>query len=317
MGRHVVDATACGADRMPDFFDWSPFMPLNYDALVNARFEPQRQIYTSSDTILYALSLGVGAARPFDPAELSFVYEKGLRALPTMAVTLAPPIAWLADPRFDITYHRVLHAEQFLTLHKPLPVAGRVVSEARISDVFDKGPDSGAIVHMSRDLFDEDSGDRLASMTYALFMLADGGFGGTNPRPALLAPVPLDRECDTRVNLPVSVNQALLYRLTGDTHPLHVDPAVALSAGFERPILHGLCAYGMVARAVVETLCDNDPARLQSLDTRFTNVVFPGETLEVQIWRLEPGRAAFRLIAVERDVVVEDYGQVSYRPEPA
>lgn len=289
-------------------------MPLNLDNLSRARFEPQRQSYTIRDTMLYALSLGVGATRPFDWAELRYVYEKDLLALPTMSVTLVPPIAWLADRRFGITYDRVLHAEQYLTLHKPLPVEGGVVSEAWIDGVYDKGRESGAIVHLSRNLFDESNGDLLASMTYALFMLDDGGFGGETSRPALLKTVPSERECDFRCRLLVSLNQALVYRLTGDTHPLHVDPFVARAAKFDRPFLHGLCAYGMVGRAIIEILCDNDPSRLLSIDARFTSLVFPGEALEVEIWRTEPGKAAFRLVASERGCVVEDMGHVTYRP---
>ncbi|MGB3804509.1 MaoC family dehydratase N-terminal domain-containing protein [Sphingopyxis granuli] len=289
-------------------------MPLDYDALVGARFAPQRQSYSTRDSILYALSVGVGALRPHDPDELLYIYERGLAALPTMALTLAPPISWLSDPRFGITYNRILHAEQFLTLHKPLPAQGGVVSEARIDGVFDKGVGAGAIVHLARRLLDERTGDLLASMTYALFMLDDGGFGGVYERPERLRPVTTERPCDLSVTLPASANQALLYRLTGDIHPLHIDPEVARSAGFARPILHGLCAYGMVGRAIVETLCDNDPSRLLSLDTRFTNPVFPGEPLELQLWREGPERVAFRLLAVDRGVVVQDMGRAGFRP---
>ncbi|WBX83833.1 MaoC/PaaZ C-terminal domain-containing protein [Sphingosinicella microcystinivorans] len=289
-------------------------MPLNYDALVGARFAPQRQLYSAHESILYALSLGVGAIRPNDLDELRYVYERGLSALPTMALTLAPPISWLSDPSFGITYKRIVHAEQYLELHRPLPAQGGVISEAWIDGVFDKGANSGAIVHLARRLLDEQNGELLASMTYVLFMLDDGGFGGVEERPERLFSVGTGRPCDLQISLPTSPNQALLYRLTGDMHPLHIDPEVAASAGFGRPILHGLCAYGMVGRAAVQRLCHNDPSRLVSLDTRFTNPVFPGEPLELQIWHEEPGHASFRLLASSRGVVVQDRGRVGFRP---
>lgn len=290
-------------------------MALNFKALEGARFEELRQSYDYRDTLLYALSLGVGAVRPFDASELIFCSEKGahdLQTLPMMAVTLAPPIAWMADPQYGITYHKVVHGEQYLTIHRPLPVEGAVISRSGIERLYDKGPGRGAIAHLKRELYDEASGELIASMLYAMFLRADGGFRGREERPDGLEAVPIDRAPDIVAELPVSLNQALLYRLTGDTHPLHADPAVAQTAGFDIPILHGLCAYGMVGRAAIEHLCGNDASRLRQLNTRFTGPVFPGEALRVEIWNSGPGTAAFRLVASEREAVVEDSGYIGF-----
>ncbi len=156
------------------------------------------------------------------------------------------------------------------------------------------------------------SGNMPICSTTVMFLRADGGFRGREERPDLLAPVPADRAPDIVADVPSSLNQALLYRLTGDTHPLHADPAVARDAGFDRPILHGLCAYGMVGRAAIEHLCDNDASRLRQLNTRFTGPVFPGEPLRAEFWKTGSGTAAFRLVASTRDAVVEDCGHIEF-----
>jgi acyl dehydratase len=144
------------------------------------------------------------------------------------------------------------------------------------------------------------------------FLRADGGFGGKSEGAPKPLAVPMDRPPDLTASLPVSLNQALVYRLAGDYNPLHIDPEVARSAGFDRPILHGLAAYGMVGRALIKVLCGDDPAKLRCLELRFTSPVFPGEPLLVEIWKLAGGDAAFRLVATDRKVVVEDFGRFEY-----
>lgn len=290
-------------------------MALNFETLEGAVFDELRQTYDYRDVLLYALSVGVGTERPFDEAELLYCSEKGahaLQTLPTMAVTLAPPIAWMANSEYGISYHKVVHGEQFLTVHRQLPIEGSVISRSRIEKLFDKGEGRGAIAHLHRELYNEANGELIASMLYAMFLRADGGFRGREERPDLLTPVPADRAPDIVADVPSSLNQALLYRLTGDTHPLHADPAVARDAGFDRPILHGLCAYGMVGRAAIEHLCDNDASRLRQLNTRFTGPVFPGEPLRAEFWKTGFGTAAFRLVASTRDAVVEDCGHIEF-----
>jgi acyl dehydratase len=144
------------------------------------------------------------------------------------------------------------------------------------------------------------------------FLRADGGFGGKSEGAPKPRPVPADRSPDLQTSMPVTLNQALIYRLAGDYNPLHIDPEVASSAGFDRPILHGLGAYGTVGRALIKVLCGDDPGRLRRLDVRFTSPVYPGEPLHADIWNIGAGAAAFRLVASKRNVVVEDFGRVEY-----
>jgi acyl dehydratase len=286
-------------------------MGLDYEKLTRMKFEPTRQTYSRRDTILYALGVGVGAQDPVDTGELKYVYEKQLVALPTLAVTLAAGAMRLTEPQFGINYRMLLHAEQTLTMHKVLPPEGTVISEASIDEIYDKGAAKGAVMYMTRKLFDAASGDLLVTMGNVAFLRGDGGFGGKSEGAPKPRPVPASAP-DLQAALPVSLNQALIYRLAGDYNPLHIDPEVARSAGFDRPILHGLGAYGMVGRALIKVLCGDDAAKLRRLDVRFTSPVFPGEPLHVDIWKLARGDAAFRLVAGHRNVVVEDFGRFEY-----
>jgi acyl dehydratase len=287
-------------------------MPLNYEQLMDMKFEPVRHAYTRKDTMLYALGLGVGARDPVAPGELKYVYERDLVALPTLAVVLAAGAMRLSDPRFGVNYRMLLHAEQSLQLHKPLPAEGTVVSHSTIDEIYDKGAAKGAIMYMTRRLHDERSGELLVTLGAVSFLRADGGFGGKSEGAPKPVPVPADRPADMTATLPVSLNQALIYRLSGDYNPLHADPEVAKAAGYDAPILHGLCAYGMVGRALLDLLCQNDPARFKRLALRFTSPVFLGEPLQLQVWNLAAGAAAFRLVASARQVVVEDFGSFEY-----
>jgi acyl dehydratase len=286
---------------------------LDYEKLMRTQFEPARQTYTRRDTMLYALGLGIGTQDPTDWNELKYVYEKDLVALPTLAVTLAAGAMRLADPSFGVNYRMLLHAEQSLILHKPLPAEGSVLSQTKLDEIYDKGAAKGAIMYMTRTLHDEASGDLLVTLGTVSFLRGDGGFGGKSEGAPKPRPVPSDRAPDLRTSLPVFLNQALVYRLAGDYNPLHSDPAVARSAGFERPILHGLCGYGMAGRALLKVLGHDDPARFKRLDVRFTSPVYPGEPLEVEIWKVSPGDASFRVVATDRKVVVQDFGRFEYR----
>lgn len=288
-------------------------MPLNYDLLMRLPAESVTDTYTRRDTILYALGLGVGAADPFDRTELKYVYEKGLVALPMQAVVLGAGAMKLSDPKFGVNYTMLLHGEQSLQVHKALPPEGTIVSEGKIDEIYDKGASKGAVLYSTRKLFDKASGDLLVTLGNVVFLRADGGFGGKSdgaPRPR---PVPADRAADLQVPVHTSLNQALIYRLSGDYNPLHIDPEVAGQAGFDRPILHGLAAYGMVGRALIKALCNDEPQRMRRLDVRFTSPVFPGEPLHIDVWKVAPGDAAFRLIATQRGIVVEDFGRFEYQ----
>jgi acyl dehydratase len=288
-------------------------MPIDYAKLKNMQFEPVRHTYTRRDTMLYALGLGVGADDPTDASDLKYVYEKSLVALPTQAVTLASAPMLLADPAFGINYKLLLHAEQTLVMHKPLPTEGAVVGEFSIDEIYDKGAAKGAIMYMTRKLFDSANGDLLATMGNVAFLRGDGGFGGKSEGAPKPRAVPADREADHAVTVNSPLNQALIYRLSGDYNPLHSDPEIAGVAGFNRPILHGLCHYGMAGRALIKTLCEDDPSRLLKLDTRFTSPVYPGEALRVDIWNIGGGDASFRVVASERNVIVQDFGRCEFR----
>jgi acyl dehydratase len=287
-------------------------MPLDYAKLMNMRFEPATARYSKQDTILYALGLGVGSIDPVDAGELKYVYEKQLVALPTLAVALAADPMRLARPDSGVNFGLLLHAEQSLRIHKPMPAEGTVRSHTAIDEIYDKGAAKGAVMYMTRKLFDDVSGDLLVTLGSVAFLRGDGGFGGKSEGAPKPRPVPADRPPDSIATLPAATNQALIYRLAGDYNPLHIDPEVARLAGFERPILHGLAAYGMAGRALIKVLCNDDPARLRRLDVRFTSPVYPGEPLHVEIWNVGPGDAAFRLVASGRKVVVVDFGRVEY-----
>ncbi len=281
-------------------------MTINYEKLKAWQFPALEHHYTERDTILYALGLGFGA-NPLDEGQLAFVYEEKLKAVPTLAVVLAYPGFWARNPETGIDWRRVLHGEQGLVIHRPLPPAGAVVGRTRITEILDKGKDKGAILYSSRDVHDKATGDLLCTVSGCAVLRGDGGFGGpTGPQPAP-HPTP-ERAPDLSLDLPTLPQAALIYRLSGDYNPLHADPKVAAAAGFPRPILHGLCTYGIAGHALLNLLCDYNPTRLRRMDCRFTAPVFPGETLRTEIWREGNNQFAFRCRVVERDRVVLNNG---------
>ncbi len=277
------------------------------------RSDDVRHTYTARDTILYALGVGIGAD-PLDPAQLRFTYEKDLVALPTMAAVLASAGFWMRDRReLGIDFLRLVHGEQAIVLHEPLPVAGTLIGRTRVTRIVDKGEGKGAVLHAEKRLTDEASGRLVATSEQVLFLRGDGGFsahgGGDEAAPA--APATPDTPPDVLLDLPTRPDAALLYRLSGDINPLHVDPAVAAKAGFERPILHGLATYGVACHAIVKTLCGYDPTLLKRFRARLTSPVYPGETLRVEAWKLDGGEIAFRAKVVERDLVVLANGRAN------
>jgi len=226
--------------------------------------------------------------------------------MPTQASVLGARGFWMQEPDSGIVWQKVLHASESLQLHRPIPAQGTVVGRARITSILDKGPKVGALILSERTLTDKASGELLATVVHATMARGNGGFGGpSGPSPAVVKPPETtpDRHCD----LPTSPWQALLYRLSGDWNPLHADPDVATVAGFERPILHGLCTYGVVCHALLKSLCDYEPARLKRFDARFTSPVYPGETIRTEIWGSR-GEVLFRATVLERGVVVLNNG---------
>lgn len=288
-------------------------MAIDYDKLKARPFPDVRADYDWKDAVVYALGVGYGLD-PVDPAQLRFVYESAQRAVPTMAVVLATPGFWVKEPDSGIDWVKVLHGEQHLTMHKPLPVAGSVIGRNRVVSVTDKGRGRGALLVQRRTLHDAADDSLIATLEQVTFARGDGGFseGGGNgpaggdpvpqPKPAVPESKP-DLVCD----LPTSPQSALLYRLCADLNPLHADPEVARAAGCDRPILHGLASFGVAAHAILRSCCDYDPGRLAAIGLRFSAPVYPGETLRTEIWR--DGKALqFQSRVIERDRVVLSHG---------
>jgi len=284
-------------------------MPIDYDTLKNWPLAPIEQTYDERDTILYALGVGLGTD-PVDTDQLPFVYERpSLQALPTMAAVLGGAGSWLAEPGTGVDYTHVLHGEQGIEWHQPLPAAAAIVAKTRVTEILDKGPGKPAMIYTSREITERDSGATLATLTSTTVARGAGGFGG--PTTAQPAPHPLpDRAPDVVCELPTAPQAALVYRLSGDRNPLHADPAVARAAGFDAPILHGLCTLGVSGHAVLRTCCNYDPARLRSLALRFSSPVFPGERIRTEMWR-DGEVVSFRARVVARDVTVLDNGRAT------
>lgn len=274
----IDPAVAVGADLGETPFSWEP-----------------------SDVLLYHLAIGAGAD-PMSPVELRYAYEQHLRVLPSFA-TVAPNLRTyeppsVSFPGIDIDLAKVVHGSQAVTVHRPIPVVGKAVARGRIADVFDKG--KAAVVVQETEVVDEDD-NPLWTARSSIFARGEGGFGGERgPSEKLTLP---DRSPDAVVSTPTLPQQALLYRLCGDRNPLHADPEFAKAAGFERPILHGLCTYGLVAKAVTDVMLDGDPHRVLSWSARFAGVVIPGETLRTSVWA-DGERYLVAAHSVERDAPV-------------
>lgn len=284
--------------------------PLDYERLMRWPVQDVRQDLQPRDVILYALGVGLGAD-PMDERQLRFVYEKDLRALPTMAVVLGYPGFWMGDPAVGVDWKKILHGEQGIEIRKPLPVSGRIVGKSRITQIVDKGRDKGALVLSERDIVDEATGDILAVLTSTSFLRGDGGNGGGDPRWSQPAPEPHalpTRAPDAVCALPTLPQAALIYRLSGDYNPLHAEPAVATAGGFPKPILHGLCSLGVAGHAILRTICDYNSSRLKSLKLRFSSPVYPGETIVTEMWK-DGGVVSFRARVKERDIVVLNNGR--------
>lgn len=257
-------------------------MPIDVDEVVGAELVPAGYSWTDEDVILY--NLGVGAGNPpTDPIELKYAYEGDLQAVPTFGTI--PPFGMMMSlgmvEGFDVNLTQILHGEQELIVHSPIPTSGSVTQSGRIVNVFDKGKGALAVMEIVSVL--EKTGEPIFTNRSSIFIRGEGGFGGeSGPPPGDEVP---DREPDHVVESPTLPQQALLYRMvSGDKNPLHADPGFAEFAGFERPILHGLCTYGVVAKAVVDNAFGGEPGRLGSYKARFTGHVFPGETLITRIW---------------------------------
>jgi acyl dehydratase len=279
-------------------------------SLIGAASEPHERSWTSADALLYAVAVGAGLGDPLRELEFTTENSAGIeqKVLPTFGVLVARGAAGRSLGSFDRAM--LVHAEQAFELHRPLPVAGTARTTSTVTGIYDKG--SGALVVTENAAVDAESGDPLVTSRSSAFIRGEGGFGGERgPRDGSEQWERPGRDPDLRVEQPTRPEQALLYRLTGDRNPLHTDPRFAARGGFDRPILHGMCTYGITGRALLHALCDSDPARFGSMSARFTRPVLPGETLVVSIWR-EDGGAMFQTAKQDGTVVI-DRGRMRVR----
>jgi acyl dehydratase len=280
----------------------------NLDA-VGTEVAATEQSWTSDEALLYALGVGAGADDPVG-SELDLTTEnsRGVpqRVLPTFAVIIAKNSAFGLAGSFDATM--AVHGEQGIELAGPLPPAGRVLTSSRLTGIYDKG--SGALVTTESRSVDATTGELRFTTASSVFVRGAGGFGGDRG-PAASDPVPTAQEPDLVLRAQTRSDQALLYRLSGDRNPLHSDPTFAEAAGFDRPILHGLCTYGFAGRLLLHRLCRSDPARFVSMNGRFSAPVRPGDALAVHVWRVGVGDAAFR-VETGSGAVVIDQGRLGY-----
>lgn len=273
------------------------------------------QEWTWKDAAIYALGLGYGDD-PMDKGQLSFLDRaQNMQAMPAMVNVLGYDGAWLRDEKTGVDYLKVVHGEQGMRMHRPLPVEGRIRARTRIVDLVDKGPGKGALIVTQRDIFDDITGDALASVNHNIFCRGAGGFGGNteqkNPMPGGIP----DRAPDGTVEIATPAQLALIYRLSGDLNPLHADPDVARKAGFERPILHGLSTFGIACRGLMTALCGDDGARVIAQSGRFSAPVYPGEALAIDYWNEAPGHVAFEVRTPGRDAAVFKSGHFEYSTE--
>ena len=279
-------------------------MPINPDA-VGSTSKPTETTWRSKDSLLYALGVGAGTS------DLAFVTENSIgatqRALPTMVVTLAD-VSGAFGNIGTFNPAMLVHGEQRIELHSELPVEGTVSTISEITGIYDKG--KGAVIEITARSTDPRSGEAVFTSVMSAFIRGEGGWGGDRgpSGPRNTAP---DRSPDQTLSYATSADQALLYRLSGDRNPLHSDPDFARLAGFDRPILHGLCTYGFTGRALLAGLCDNDPARFRSMEGRFSSPVFPGERLTVDMWLDGDGAAVFRTTGDDGRVVL-DAGRATF-----
>jgi acyl dehydratase len=255
---------------------------ISYPAILNHRPDAQTWSFDDRDAILYALCLGLGGD-PVNAVTLPFVYEKHLKVVPTLPTVLA----WVAQPTFTalgVDALTALHGEQKIELHRTMTVPVTLIVQGRVLDVYDKGDGRGALVVTQHVLSDAHHGDAIATLTTTCFARAQGGCGGSVHAPPAPHVVP-SRPPDRTLDIVTPPDLALLYRLTGDRNPIHTEPAIARAAGFDRPLLHGLCSFGISCRAVLEVYAEFDPACIASVQARFAAPVFPGETLTIDLWR--------------------------------
>ena len=281
-------------------------MALNLDA-IGKPIGPITRDYTWKDVILYSLGIGAGFS------ELEYCYEKDLKIIPSFAIALIFDFFFKAATASGVNLMGILHGEQELIFHRPIPPDGTMTTTGKITGLYDKGKGKGALVVAESDTF-HDSGRKLFTSTITIFGRLDGGFGGQNlKKPPVVFP---DRQPDFTVTATPSPDQPLLYRLSGDVFQLHVDPEFARMAGFEKPIMHGLCTHGFACRALIASLIPGKPEQARRMACRFTSTLYPGVPIRTLIWKTGAGQAVWRTVNAETGDIVIDNGEFEYGDIP-
>jgi acyl dehydratase len=285
----------------------TPHMPIKYDELMALKNLGQKYAYTDREVMLYAYGIGMGAD-PMDEQELGFVNEatatpRALKVVPTFASVAA----WGAGPgEMNLNRVMVVDGERDITFHRPLAVAAHITADSTVLDVFDKGKDKGAVIRHKTVLRDE-KGEELATLVSSRFARGDGGFGGPSEGQPEPHRVPT-RAPDKSIDIATRPDQALIYRLCGDRNPLHSDPEFAKRAGFPKPILHGMCTFGITCRGILQTYADYDPSAFRQHAARFSSPVYPGETVTIDLWK-DGNVISFEARVKARNVVVIKSGK--------
>ena len=273
-------------------------MTINYDEIMNLTSENVEISYSDKDSILYSLGIGLGND-PMNLNELKYVYENSQSVLPSMATNFQYHSPLLL--KTNINFIMVVHGEQRLSITNALPVSGDFIANAKVIGCFDKGPARGAIIEVETTVKNKKNNEEICKLVSTTFARGDGGFGGPDsPKKEIFIP---DGEPDYVSEVSTKPDQALIFRLSGDYNPLHSDPKFAKAAGFEKPILHGMCTYGIACRSLVNEICENDASKLKRFDCRFSSPVYPGETIITEMWKKDK-MIYFNSKVKERDKLV-------------
>tara|TARA_Y100000591_G_scaffold329334_1_gene357676 strand:+ start:125 stop:979 length:855 start_codon:yes stop_codon:yes gene_type:complete len=279
-------------------------MAIDYEKIMSLETKNQEFSYSDRETMLYGLGIGFGKD-PLNDEELKFVYERDLKTVPSMATV----VSWGAGNMREsgINYLLVLHGEQRLKMYEPLPQSADILVDSSVKGVFDKGKEKGALIITETDIKLKENENLLCTLSSTTFARGDGGFGGPSdgaPEPHLIP----ERKSDDEFSAHTEPNQALIYRLSGDRNPLHSDPEIAKAAGFDVPILHGLCTYGTACRTIISNVCDYDSTLIEEFNVRFSSPVYPGEKISTEIWK-DDNVISFRCWVRDRNVMVLNNGK--------
>ena len=281
-------------------------MTLNLKS-IGEKVGPFTKKYSHKDAILYALGVGAGFS------DLEYCYEKDLKVIPSFSIaSIFDTLAEFAI-KAEVNLAGILHGEQDLIFHNPIPHEGTLTTNGWITNIYDKGKDKGALVIGKSETY-HSNGNKLFTGICSLFCRLDGGFGGENsPKTVLEFP---QRKPDFIVKETPLVQQPLIYRLSGDIFPLHADPQFAKASGFEKPIMHGLCTHGFACRALISHLIPNEPEKARRMACRFSNTLYPGVSIKTLIWKMKKGKALWKVVDAKTDEVIIDNGIFEYGDIP-